>query len=436
MVAGCGGGSTSSDTKDGQPALIGSCAPYQPYAGYNGQAVTLVGSVLAPDSATLAKAWSRFETCTGINIQYHASTSITTQLLSQLSHSQPPDLAIVPDPHSLAQLVATGGVKRPPAQTVRNAANWTSIWRSYGSIGGTLYAAPMGAYLTSLVWYSPRFFRQHGYVVPTTWTALMNLSDRIAGDLAVSGGKPWCGGLSSGTSSGWPAGDWLDAAVLGTYGEQFYDDWTSHRADVTDADLAQMLHTVASYLQDPRLVNGGHGDVASIARTSWQQAGLPILRGQCALLQQGSFYGTQWPQGTTVGPTGDVYAFPLPPVNASIGPAAVGGGEFVAAFTAAPAVQTVQNYLSSPLWAQDRISAGSGWVSANRKVATRSYADPLDRLVAGYLTDPNTTFRFTTSQLAPAGAAAEWPVLDDWFGNNTSVDTLVRELDQSWKGGE
>ena len=31
------------------------------------------------------------------------------------------------------------------------------------------------------------------------------------------------------------------------------------------------------------------------------------------MLQQASFYEAQWPKGTTVAPTGDVFAFYFPP---------------------------------------------------------------------------------------------------------------------------
>jgi len=76
-------------------------------------------------------------------------------------------------------------------------------------------------------------FKQHGYQVPTTWQALMSLSAKMATDMKASGGKPWCGGIGSGTASGWPATDWLEEVVLGTYGGQVYDDWISHKVKFT-----------------------------------------------------------------------------------------------------------------------------------------------------------------------------------------------------------
>ena len=60
-------------------------------------------------------------------------------------------------------MVQAGAVKKPPAGTVANEANWNAAWKSYGSVNGTFYAAPMSANMKSLVWYSPKYFAAHNY---------------------------------------------------------------------------------------------------------------------------------------------------------------------------------------------------------------------------------------------------------------------------------
>ena len=59
-------------------------------------------------------------------------------------------------------------------------------------------------------------------------------------------------------------------------------------------------------------MNGGLGDVKSIASTTFQDAGLPILDGTCSLHRQASFYAANFPQGTKVAEDGDIFAFYLP----------------------------------------------------------------------------------------------------------------------------
>ena len=194
------------------------------------------------------------------------------------------------------------------------------------------------------------------------------------------------------------------------------------------------MKTVASYMQNPAYVNGGFGDVKTIATTTFQDAGLPILQNKCAMLQQASFYEAQWPKGTTVSPTGDAFAFYLPPVDPSIKTPVEGGGEFVTAFSDKPAVQAVQNYLSSPEWADSRIKVAPGWVSANAKVDQTLYTDPIDKISAKYLADSNATFRFDASDAMPAavGSGEEWTAMVEWFGQGKSIDSVAKEIDAAW----
>ncbi|WP_375483959.1 ABC transporter substrate-binding protein [uncultured Jatrophihabitans sp.] len=431
LVAACsssgGSGSKSSKAK----ALTGSCAQYQAYAGHSGSTVTMFGSVLSPESNSLNTSWAQFSKCTGIKIKYTGSNTFESDLPVKVNGGNAPDLAIIPQPGLLQQMVKTGAVKKPPAQTVANEKNWPAVWKSYGSVDGTFYAAPMSANMKSLVWYSPKFFAAHKLSVPTTWSGLMQLSSQIAG---INGTKPWCGGINSGTASGWPATDWLEEAVLSTYGGQVYDDWISHKVKFSSPQIQAAMRTVAGYMQNPAWVNGGYGNVKTIATTTFQNAGFPILKNKCAMLQQASFYEAQWPKGTTVSSTGDAFAFYLPPVSSSVRTPVEGGGEFVTAFSNKPAVQAVQSYLSTPQWADSRIKVAPGWVSANEKVDQSLYTDPIDKLSAKYLADPNATFRFDASDAMPAavGSGAEWKAMVDWFGSGKSISAVAQEIDAAW----
>jgi alpha-glucoside transport system substrate-binding protein len=428
---GGGGGSPSSSTG---AALTGACAQFNSYAGPKGT-VTIFGSIISPESNSLQKSWSQFEHCTGITINYTGSNTFESDLPVKVNGGNPPSLALIPQPGLLTQMVETGAVKKPPAQTVANEANWSQYWKGYGSVGGTFYASPSSANMKSLVWYSPKFFKAHGYQVPTTWAALMSLSAQIAKSGTT---KPWCGGIGSGTASGWPATDWLEEVVLGKYGAQVYADWISHKVKFDSPQILSAMTIVHNWMQNPAWVNGGYGNVQSIAGTQFQNAGYPIQKNQCAMLQQASFYEAQWPNGTTVSPTGDIFAFKLPAVNPQIPTPVEGGGEFVTAFSSDPATQAVQNYLSSPQWADSRIKVARGWVSANEKVDQSLYTDPIDQLSAKYLADPNATFAFDASDAMPAavGAGQEWKSMVNWFSNpSTPVATIAKQIDAAWPSG-
>jgi alpha-glucoside transport system substrate-binding protein len=405
------------------------CADYSQYMGHSGTTVTMFGSILSPESDSLNKSWAQFEQCTGITIKYTGSNDFESQLPVQVQGGTPPDLAIIPQPGLLQQMVSTGAVKKPPAGVVANEDKyWNAAWKQYGTVNGTFYAAPQSANMKSLVWYSPKMFQQAGYQVPTTWADLMSLSDKIA---AAGKGNAWCGGIGSGTATGWPATDWVEEVVLGKEGGQVYDDWVSHKVKFSDPQIEDAMNVVQNWMLNPKYV----GNVKSIATTTFQNAGLPILQGKCWMLQQASFYEAQWPKGTTVAPDGDVFAFKLPPVDPSVTSDEVeGGGEFTTAFSDKPEVQAVQTYLSSPQWADSRIKVEPGWVSANEGVDQSLYTDPIDQLSAKYLTDPTATFRFDASDLMPSavGSGKEWSEMTAWFAQGLSVDTVAKAIDAAW----
>ncbi|MER7845565.1 ABC transporter substrate-binding protein [Kitasatospora sp. NPDC096077] len=422
---GSGGGGGAAQT------LTGDCAKYQPYAGHSGTTVTMFASILSPESDNLEKSWAEFDKCTGIKISYEGSNDFESQLPVRVAGGNAPDFAIIPQPGLLGQMVKSGKVVKPPAQTVANQDKWSPVWKTYGSVDGTFYAAPMSANMKSLVWYSPKTFQAAGYEVPKTWADLMALSDRIA---KAGGAKPWCGGIASGTATGWPATDWLEEVVLGTYGGDVYDQWVGHQVKFSDQKITAAMQTVAGWMLNPAWVNGGYGDVKSIATTTFQDAGAPILTGKCAMLQQASFYEAQWPKGTKVAPDGDVFAFHLPAVNPAIANPVEGGGEFLAAFSGRPEVQAVQNYLSSSDWASSRVKTASGWVSANQGVDKSLYTDPIDKLSAEALTDPSATFRFDASDMMPAavGSGQEWKSLTAWFAEGQSIQKVAGDIDAAW----
>ncbi len=429
----CGGSSGSaSRSSTAAAATDPACRGFAPYQGHAGTTVTIYSSILSPESDSLEKSWAEFSRCTGIKISFEGSNDFESQLPVRVDGGNAPDLAVIPQPGLLAQMVRTGSVVAPPQAVVDNVSRyWNAAWKTYGSVDGTFYAAPMSANMKSFVWYSPKAFAAAGYQVPGTWAQLMALSARIA---ASGKGKPWCGGIGSGTATGWPATDWLEELVLRQGGGDVYDRWVSHEVAFNSPEITSAMSTLSAWMRNPAWVNGGFGAVQSIATTTFQDAGKPIITGKCWMLQQASFYEAQWPKKTVVGPQGDVFAFYLPPINPSVTTPVEGGGEFLTAFSKRPEVQAVQTYLSTPDWATSRIHVAPGWVSANTGVDPSTYTDPIDQLSAKYLTDRTATFRFDASDLMPAavGSGKEWQQMTTWFSSNASTSSVLKAIDAAW----
>jgi len=449
LLAACGGSSDeSSSDAASEPAateaaeeapaegdaVAAGCEAYAAYAGNEGTSVTLFTSILPPEQQLFEQAWAEFESCTGIDIVYEGSDQFEAQLPTRIAGGNAPDIAFIPQPGLLAKLVEAGGPVAAPQAVIDNVdAYWNPAWKSYGTVDGTFYAAPLGSNMKSFVWYSPKKFAEWGIAVPTTWDEMFAAADTIA----AAGVKPFCGGIESGGATGWPATDWLEQIVLRLYGGEVYDQWVNHELLFDSPEITAAMDTLAGWMKNPDYVNGGFGDVQTIATTAFQDAGGPILAGECAMLQQASFYANFWENfqpGTTIAEDGDVFAFYLPAVDEAVAPnPVVGGGEFVTAFSDRPEVQTVQAYLSSPEFATSKASLGT-WVSANSGVPLDTYANPIDRLSAQYLTDPAGTFRFDASDLMPAavGAGAMWTEMTAWFAEDKPTADVLKAIDAAW----
>jgi len=434
--------SPGSDTASGSTAASGGGAANVPaegdwckalkdtYGDVTGKTVELYTSIVTPEDQPYKDAFKTWEQCTGAKVNYTGDKAFEAQITVKVQAGNPPDIALFPQPGLLKQVVeSSGAVKPAPALAAKNVETYYGgDWKKYGTVNDQFYGVPNSANVKSFVWYSPKYFKEAGYTVPTTWDELMALSDKIA----ASGKKPWCAGIGSGDATGWPATDWLEDFVLRGAGPDVYDRWISHDVKFADKPIADALAKVGSILKNPKYVNGGYGDVSTIATTTFQDGGLPILKGTCFLHRQASFYAANWPKGTKVAQDGDVYAFYLPPFNDKFGKPVEGGGEFAAAFSDQPAVQSFQTFLTYPIYSNTRAKLGN-FISANKGLDVANVDTPINKLSVQLLTDPKTVFRFDASDLMPGavGADAEWKQLTSWITGQDDATTLAN-IDRAW----
>ncbi len=396
----------------------------------SGKTISIYGSITGVEAAQLVSSWKDFTTCTGATVKYNGDKNFETQVVVQAKSGNSSDLAFVPQPGLLAQLVATGKVVEAPAQVAANVDKyWDKGWKTYGTVNGKFYASPLGANVKSLVWYSPKTFKAKGYTVPTTWADMIALSDKIV----AAGEKPWCAGVESGTATGWTATDWLEEVVLRQAGPDVYDQWVAHKVKFSDPPIAAALKTVGSIWKNPKYVNAGIGDVSSVATTAFTDGGLPIQTGKCYLHQQASFYETNFKGTPVVSPTGDIYAFYEPTMSDKFGKPVEVGGEFVAAFNSRPEVQAFQWYLTTAHWANNQSKNSKSRISANKGLDVANVPDPINKLSVQILQDPKAVSRFDASDLMPAavGSGAEWKQLTSWLTGQDDATTLS-QIDAAW----
>jgi alpha-glucoside transport system substrate-binding protein len=435
VLAGCGADETSGGGGGGSTEASEyeiDCAPYEEFGDLEGETVSVYTSIVDPEDQPHIDSYVPFEECTGVEVQYEGSREFEAQLVVRTQSGNAPDIAFIPQPGLLANLVASGDVVPAPEQVEANVDEYfDESWKEYGSVDGELYAAPLGANAKSFVWYSPAAFEEAGYEIPQTWDEMIALSEEIA----ASGAKPWCAGIGSGDATGWPATDWLEDVVLRQAGPEVYDQWVNHEIPFNDPRIVEALNTVGEILKNPDFVNGGLGDVQSVASTAFDDAALPILDGSCWMHRQASFYQANWPEGTEIGENGDVFAFPLPPIGDAGTPPVLGGGEFTAAFNDNPATQAFQTYLASPEWANIKAqTSGPGWVSANTGLEIDNLESPIDQLSAELFQDPEAVFRFDGSDLMPGeiGAGRLWTELTSWLANDKPSEAVLTDVENAW----
>jgi len=432
--AGSESSAAGSETGAAQNTFVGSDDDYcdvikKNWSGIDGKTVTVYTGISGVEAEGLKTSFKPFEECSGAKVELNSDKNFETQIVVQAKSGSAPDIAFVPQPGLLQTLVSTGTVKAAPDLVAKNTEKyWDPGWKTYGTVDGKFYAAPLGANVKSLVWYSPKTFKEKGWTVPNTWDDLLKLSDTIA----ATGIKPWCAGAESGAATGWPLTDWMEEVVMRQSGPEVYDKWISGEVKFTDDPIKNALAEVGKILKNDSYVNGGFGDVASIASTDFSTAGTPITTGDCAMMQMASFYASNWPSDAKIAEDGEVFAFYEPTMSDQFGKPVEVAGEFVTAFADRPEVQAFQYYLSTAFWANAQSKAGSR-ISANKGLDIANVKDPINQLSVTILQDPEAVSRFDASDLMPAavGSGAMWSQLTAWITGQDD-DTTLQAIQAAW----
>ena len=110
--------SACGSTDEDEPAETGSidCAPYEKFGDLKGKSVSFYTGIVTPEDTAYINSFKPFEECTGVTVKYEGDKAFETQILVRARAGNAPDIAIVPQPGLLAQLVATNTVKEAPAE--------------------------------------------------------------------------------------------------------------------------------------------------------------------------------------------------------------------------------------------------------------------------------------------------------------------------------
>lgn len=399
----------------------------------DGQTLTIFGPWRGEDQALVESMLAYFSAASGVTVSYSSSESYEQQIVIDAAAGSPPDIAILPQPGLIADLVKSGFVT-PLGEDTRNwlAENYAAgdSWVGLGSYAGpdgtrALYAFPYKIDLKSLVWYSPETFEDAGYAVPQTMEELKALTDRIVAD----GGTPWCIGLGSGGATGWPATDWVEDMMLRTQTPDVYDRWVSNDLPFDSPEVVGAIDEFGAFARTEAYVAGG---VAAVAATDFRDSprGLFASPPQCYMHRQASFIPSFFPEGIVVGQDADFFYFPAY-AGKDLGKPVLGAGTLAFITHDTPAARAFIEWLKTPI-AHEVWMAQSGFLTPFKSANPAMYGSDVARKMGEILLTA-TTFRFDGSDLMPGavGAGAFWTGMVDYVGGK-SAQEVADAIQASW----
>ena len=389
--------------------------------------LTISGPETGSEADGFTEAFAPFTEDTDIKVNYTGSRDFETQIRVAAEGGDLPDLAVIPQP-GLVKDLAEKITPVPDSILEDNRDSFNPYLFELVTEGGDVLGVPNKADVKSLVWYSPKTFKQRGYAIPETWDELLALQAKMKAD----GVAPWCVGIESGDATGWPLTDWMEDIMLRLHGPDVYDQWVAHKIPFNDpkvVEAAQMIEKI--WFAPGNVLNGRQ----SIASTGFQQAGLPIADGKCGLHRQANFYAAQFKEkGLTFGEDGDVNVFYLPTMSDKFGKVMLSGGTYVVAFNDNESTLKALEFLASADYANARNEAKKGgFISPNLDHDTDLYADDLDRTLAELLVESDPV-RFDGSDNMPSavGSGSFWKEGTNWVLGTTNLKAFLDNVEASW----
>lgn len=399
----------------------------------DGQTLTIFGPWRGEDQVLAESVLAYFSAATGVKVNYSSSENYEQQIVIDTEAGSPPDIAILPQPGLIADLVKKGFVtplgEETQAWLAENYAageSWVGLGSYAGKDGATaLYAFPYKIDVKSLVWYVPENFEDAGYEVPQTMEELKALTEKIVAD----GGTPWCIGLGSGGATGWPATDWVEDMMLRTTSPENYDKWVTNELAFNSPEVVGAIEEFGWFAKTDANVAGG---AAAVSSTDFRDSpkGLFASPPQCYMHHQASFIPSFFPEGTVVGQDADFFYMPAYE-SKDLGKPVLGAGTLAFITKDTEASRAFIEFLKTPI-AHEVWMAQKGFLTPMKGVNADLYGDATLKKMGEILLN-STTFRFDGSDLMPGavGAGTFWTGMVDYVGGKSAQD-VADAIQASW----
>jgi alpha-glucoside transport system substrate-binding protein len=361
----------------------------------------------------------------GIKVNLTGTRALSQVLASDVQKGSPPDIAVLPSLGELAGYARRGALQPLDGVIDQSKADPRSQqWLELEKAGTDhRYAVVVAASLKSLIWYDPKELPNFRSQPPRTWDQLVTLSKA----LADTGRTPWCMGMGSTPTSGWPGTDWIEDILLHQSGDvDAYRRWTHGDKDWSKGEVRQAWTSWGTIAVGPGMVHGGPG---AALLTDFGDAGSPMFTDPpgCLLHHQASFAPKP---GTDVDfiPFPDVHTSDTDPANRRWEVSA----DFAGMFNDTPQARALIRYLASDKAQRIWPKRSNGTVfSVNKNVATSDvYRSDVSKRIEGILTGGDTLCYDASDLMPPAMTNAFYRAVLEYLHNPSRLDALLAQLDQ------
>lgn len=394
-------------------------------------ALTIFGPYRDGEADRFVESLAPFVERTGIDVRYTGTADFVRDLVARSGEdNEPPDVAIVPQPGLVRQLAESGDVvELAPGAQIALERNYPVGAADLGKVDGVAVGVPFRVNVKSLVWYRPDVFAEHGWQVPRSLDELAELADRIVDEPDI---VPWCLALQAGSATGWPATDWVEDLVVRLQGADDYGRWARGDLGFASPEIRDAFETFDDVVLAPGRQLGGRA--GAIDRPTNQVFdGLLGAEPGCAMAKQADFARAWLPDGTVVGPDGDVDWFVLPGRDVETAPPLVVGGDLVVQFRHDERVDALLEFLAGE-------EAGESWARSGGLISPRAtfdpahYPDDASREIAELVVSAETLVFDASDQMPPeVGTTAYWTGITQWIAGQLTLDQLVEALDRRFE---
>jgi alpha-glucoside transport system substrate-binding protein len=380
-------------------------------------AVRVLGSWEESELETMRSVVAPFEERSGHRVEFITTRDLKTELEARLAAGNPPDIAGLPGPGFMIelararQLVDLGAVIDLGSYKRQTAPAFVHL----GTVDGRLVGVFLKGTVKGLLWYNPDVYRAGPL---DTWAQLQHAAMTSVKDV-----RPWCIGLASGASSGWPGTDWIEDFLLRQSGPQAYDEWIAGRLPWTSPEVRWAFQSFGTVVGDQDVAGG----IAGALETHFSRAGDGLFTDppECLFVHQGTFMST-FLDDAVASHGGRYEVMPFPDIDPRFGGALIGAGDLIALLRDTPGSRALLDYLLGEQ-AQSILVGAGGALSGN--VLLEEYPDPRLEQQARLLAQAK-IFRFDASDAMPDEMSrAFWQAAIDFTADQSRLEEILSRLE-------